>query len=273
MRRFIPILLAALVCGTFFFFSQKREAGKRQNQILVSGNIEATEVDCSFKIPGRIDRILFDEGDMVKKGTLIARLDSREIAKEVEQNRAALEEARSRIPQLLTTIEHQEMATKAQIEQANASLETSRARLEELLTGARPQEIQQAEAQMRATLSDLKNMEAEWKRAETLYQKGIISRQKWENQRTAYEVAKERHAEAKERYALVREGPRKEQIDAARAQVSLCEASLRLARTNDILVKRHRQELETLKAQIERIEAQLRLSEIMLMETYLYAPI
>ena len=59
----------------------------------VSGNVEVTEVNIAFKIPGRVVSLLTDEGRTVKTSEKIAVLDSAEYESQVNQNRAILRNA------------------------------------------------------------------------------------------------------------------------------------------------------------------------------------
>ena len=58
------------------------------NRILVSGNLELTQVDLSFKIAGRMIERTVDEGDWVKKGDLIARLDPVQLQQQTLRDQA-----------------------------------------------------------------------------------------------------------------------------------------------------------------------------------------
>ena len=72
-RIFLILFLAAAgVAGWMWHTGAFDRAG---NRILVSGNLELTQVDLSFKTAGRIIERTVDEGAWVKKGDLIARLD------------------------------------------------------------------------------------------------------------------------------------------------------------------------------------------------------
>ena len=61
----------------------------------VSGNIELTEVDIAFKTAGRLVTLAVEEGDRVKKGALIARLDQEELLQRRESAAASLDSTRS----------------------------------------------------------------------------------------------------------------------------------------------------------------------------------
>jgi HlyD family secretion protein len=72
-----------------FRLRNKQDAGV----LPVSGNVEVTEVNIAFKIPGRIVALLTDEGRTVKVNEKIAVLDSAEYESQVNQNRAVLRNA------------------------------------------------------------------------------------------------------------------------------------------------------------------------------------
>lgn len=102
---------------------------------IVSGNgrIEADEIDIDTKFAGRIAEMLADEGDMVKGGQVLARMDTRDLEAslkkseaQVLQARHALEEARANVVQQNTqvTLAKQEFdRTSALVTRGFATLE------------------------------------------------------------------------------------------------------------------------------------------------------
>ena len=70
--RLLVTLLAALLLGTV---SACHKQADRAGELRVSGNIEATDAQLGFKIPGRVAERLVSEGQRVTVGQLIARLD------------------------------------------------------------------------------------------------------------------------------------------------------------------------------------------------------
>ena len=76
-----PIILIALASSaiTFYFI----EKNSRNNKLIkVSGNIEGDDVRLSFRVQGQIIELLTDEGKVIKKGDVIARLNTDEWSKE-----------------------------------------------------------------------------------------------------------------------------------------------------------------------------------------------
>jgi len=199
MKRILFITLIILLAAGLLFYLLTREKEGEDHFIRVSGNVETTEVDVGFKIPGRIVSRPFEEGDWVEKGQVLAKLDD--------------EDLRNRL------------------EVARATLLSARARLDKLLAGSRPEEIREAEAAVHQAQFDSENKQITFERMKSLHERGVIPRETYDNAETALKVAKATLQRAKENYQLVKEGPRKEDIDDARAQVEQARASLKLAET------------------------------------------
>jgi HlyD family secretion protein len=197
-RLIIVVLIAAAIGGVIYYFvTQDKEMG--DPVIKVSGNIETTEVDVGFKVAGRIVSLSVQEGDWVEKGKTIAKLDDEDL--------------------------HQ------RLELARATLRSAQAQLKKLLAGARPEELRQAEAVLNQAQSDLANKQAQYERMKALFEKHVIPKESMDNAETGYKIAKASLQNATEGYQLVKEGPRKEDIENARAQVEQATASLKLAET------------------------------------------
>lgn len=85
----LGIVIVLLVSGAVVWFVHKRAANDR-TRISVSGNVEVTEVAVSFMVAGRVLERCVDEGQIVKAGDVVARLDRVELEQTVEQAKAAL---------------------------------------------------------------------------------------------------------------------------------------------------------------------------------------
>jgi HlyD family secretion protein len=58
-----------------------------------NGRLEADEIDIDTKYAGRISEIFADEGDMVKAGQVVARMDTRDLAASLKKAQAQVEQA------------------------------------------------------------------------------------------------------------------------------------------------------------------------------------
>ena len=272
-KRIILFALFLLVAAGFVFYLIRNQEVTQEGGIRVSGTIELTEVDCSFKIPGMIEELRFDEGDFVKEGELIARLDERELRDRRNKAEASLRTEESRVRQLLIAIEHQERNSRGLIGQARANLAGAQARLKELLAGSRRQEIEEARAEMDRAQSELQKVTFEWERAQRLFASQTISKREWDIAKAAFEVAQAQYERNREQYDLVKEGPRKETIEAARSKGAEARAALQVAEATTLKVEELKQEMETIRARVEVARAELDLAETLMTETRLHAPI
>ena len=68
---------------------------KKKNEVFIFGNgrIEATEIDIATRLPGRIEKVLVDEGDYVEKGQILAVMQTSDLEAEREESRAELQKA------------------------------------------------------------------------------------------------------------------------------------------------------------------------------------
>ena len=199
MKRVLLLVIIAIGIAGLLYYLFTREKEKETTFIKVSGNIEATEVDVGFKVSGRIVSRFFEEGDRVDQGKVLAKLDD--------------EDLRNRL------------------EVARATLMSAQARLSKLLAGSRPEEIRQAEANLHQAEFDLGNKQVQYERMKGLYERGVIAKEAFDNAETMYKIAKAALQAATESYQLVKEGPRREDIEDARAQVDQARASVKLSET------------------------------------------
>jgi HlyD family secretion protein len=169
--------------------------------VLTAGGyiVPHVRVEVSSKISGRVEELLVDKGDIVKVNQVLARLDNKEML--------------------------------AQLAQARANREAAVSRMNELERGSRPEEIQRARALVEHAEADLRTAKLTLNRAEALNRTGVFAQQVLDDARNAYEVADAQLKVANENYQLTRQGPRREQIELARAQVAEADAAIRLWET------------------------------------------
>lgn len=94
-RRLLPfaIGLAVFLIAALVLWQMRQKPGVPEGFVATNGRLEATEIDIATKLSGRIDSVLVDEGDFVKKDRLLARMDRRVLEAQIHQ--AAAEVARA----------------------------------------------------------------------------------------------------------------------------------------------------------------------------------
>lgn len=92
----LVVAAAVVVAGVVAWQAKRPDAGYDG---IASGNgrIEAVEIDVAARVPGRIDAILVAEGDYVRAGQVIARMDTDTLQAQLRQGNAQLEQARNAV--------------------------------------------------------------------------------------------------------------------------------------------------------------------------------
>ena len=205
---------------------------------IYAGEVTArARVDVFSRIAGVVAAVPVHEGDMVRRGQVVARLDPKELRFQVEQARASVNTQR------------------VAVEQARVTVATQQARLTQLLAGSPPEQVRQAEDQVRQAEASLAYSRQQLRRAEELYAQGFVSGQAVEAARLDVVLQEARRRSAEEQLSLLRRGPRPEEVDVAGKQVLQAETALRQARS-----------------QLAQVEVTLRQAQALLAEGTVYAP-
>ena len=183
-KAIIAALLVAVVVAVVFYLRHGRY-GESSTALRISGNIEVTEVQLSFKTPGRVLERLVDEGMQVARGQVVARLEERELADALKL---------------------------AQADEAAAA-----ASLAELEAGNRKEEVAQGAALLARAEAQAARATADYDRSKALFSREVIPRQQFDAAKAAYEEARASVRERREALKLLREGARRERVQAARA--------------------------------------------------------
>ncbi|HZS05298.1 MAG TPA: efflux RND transporter periplasmic adaptor subunit [Blastocatellia bacterium] len=161
--------------------------------------VAAHRIELASKVVGKVAWIGVEKGDKVRQGQVLVRLED-------DEYRARLTEAQGQLSML-------------------------RARLAQLENGSRPEEIGRAVNDVEQVRADLENAKVTLERTRTLVAQGVLSRQSLDDAQAKYGAQAARVASLEKSYTLVRTGPRREEIDAMRAQVRQAEGTLAFART------------------------------------------
>ena len=273
MKKIILIVLVIGVLGAAGMLAYRSLHPEATNKIIVSGNIELTQVDIAFKTSGRLIERKVDEGDTVTQGMEIARLDREQLLHQRDTAAAALSTAEAQLAESESALKWQRETMQADLQLRNADLNAAQSQLKQLQNGARPQELQQSKAAVAAAQSQYDGAKKDWERAQTLYKNDDISTSQYDQFRTRFESAEANLNQVKEQANLVQAGPRTEMIDSASAQVERAKAGLRAGEANSIETRRREQDLVARQGDIERAKSQIALIDSQLADTVATSPI
>ena len=272
-RRILLIVAVLVVAGVVALYAFHGFGRSQDGRIRVSGNIELTEINIGFKTAGRLIERDVDEGDNVKKGQILARLDRDQLVAERAREVATLQAAETQVAQAETSIQWQKANLAADVEQKRADLSSNDSKLLELKNGSRPQEIQEAKAAVDAAQAEWDRAKRDWERAQTLFKNDDISTEQYDQYRNRWQNAQASLKQAQEHDSLVVAGPRVEDIEAQAAVVQRARGALKMAEANALELKRREQELLTRRADIEQAKASIALIDSQLADTIAVCPV
>lgn len=202
MKRRIPILivLAVLIAAGAYLYPRFTRDSIPQNEIVLSGNVEAHESLVSFKVQGRIIDLPVEEGQSIEKGALLARLDDADYKQRVRIDEAGV-----------------------RVRQSNLAL---------TLAGAREQEIKAGHENMLDAQADMQQKKLDYDRAQRLFAEDAISAQDRDLADTALKRSQASFQAAQQKYSEVVEGSRKEDVAIAEANLKEATANLGMSRVN-----------------------------------------
>ncbi len=206
----VLIMLAVLGLAGYFvwrtFFAQPSIPG---NLVVVSGRIEGDDSAVSPKLAGRILEIRVREGDTVKAGDVLAKLDDEQIRAREEQAQASVAVAQARL-----------RAAQQQISILNEQLKQGELEVTQSKVDAEGR-VAQAEAELAAAQAQLAQQEAAYKLAAfdrdaytKLVQSGAVSERQ----------AKQAVTTAETQAALVASA--RKRVDSAQGALTAAKASL-----------------------------------------------
>ncbi len=197
MVRFAVVVTTVIVVGALAWWAFARH--QRPAELTLYGNVDLRQVELPFNGSERIAAVLAQEGDHVKKGQLLARLEI------------------SRL--------------EPQVAKAEADLAAQQQVVDRLHHGNRPEEIAQARANVEAAAADARNARAQYARLTTLSETSsgrAVSRQDMDSAKSALDTAEARLAVNEKALALELAGPRKEDVSQGEAQLRADQAQLAL---------------------------------------------
>src|ERR1035438_5347433 len=116
MKRRVPllILLAAVIATGVYLYPRLTRKSEPENQLTLSGNIEAHESLVSFKVQGRVVDLPVEEGQWVETGALLARLDDADYRQKVRIDEATVHVRESNLAITLAGMREQEVKASQQ---------------------------------------------------------------------------------------------------------------------------------------------------------------
>ena len=198
-KKIFLILLGAAVVALVVGVVIRRSHTVNGGALRLTGTIETTTVAVAFKVPGRLKDRLVDEGQQVKIGQIVARLEDDELKDE-------------------RTVR-------------SADQQAAQAALADLKAGSRQEEIAASIATLARLKAEADRAAQDAVRAESLFKKEVIPRKELDAARAAKDATAAAVREGDERLKLVKVGPRPDAVKQAQARLEGAAAARSLADT------------------------------------------
>lgn len=185
---FIVILIATAVVSAIGMILMRKQP------LVLQGQVEATEIRISGKLPGRIDSFLVQEGDWVRAGDTLVVINS-------------------------PTIE-------AKYRQVNALEQVAREQNKKIDAGTRRQIIATAQQLWNKTQSDLTLSKTTYQRILALYRDSVVTSQRKDEVEALYKAAQAAERAAYEQYQMAVDGAQSEDRASARSLVDAARSTV-----------------------------------------------
>jgi membrane fusion protein (multidrug efflux system) len=299
---FLVVAAVVLILGVIFgirYWLYAR-AHESTDDAFIDGHI----IPISPKVSGYVAKVYVSTNQEVKKGDLLAEIDTRDYEARLAQAEAALQAGMARLKEARTGVELTRATSRANMQQASATVQQARSgvassraaaaaersRINQAGAGVTTAQanVAQARSQVAAAEAEATRAGADVERYQTLFTKDEISRQRLDqaiaSARTAnaqLEAARGRVAaaeaqvsEARAAEATAAENARRAQTQIGGAQAQVTEAQGRVAQANTApqQVAVSQAQAETAGASIEQLQAAVQQAELELSYTKIYAP-
>lgn len=165
-----------------------------RTRVMLQGQIEATEIRISGKLPGRVDTFLVIEGETVKRGDTLVGISSPE--------------------------------AYAKLQQANAMENVAKYQNEKIDEGTRLQIIRTAEELWNKSKTDLQLAQTTYQRIRSLYEDSVVSAQRYDEAEALYKVAIAAERASYQQYLLAKAGAQKQDKESARSLVDAAQGTV-----------------------------------------------
>ncbi len=260
--------------------------------------VKGTLITVSSRVMGRLIEVEVEDGQPIKRGEVIARVQQGDFQARVALREAALEAAQSQLSSALLELDLERVVTEGQIERSEAVLGASQSQLDEAQKAAgmesqraradlREKEaaVEEAKARIQSAKVNQDVASADLKRANQLFEEGIIAAEQRDQSVAAYDQAVARfltvqEALNKSRALLARAEAESRRVQLLRTNVRTRQGRVKestalknLAVAEQQRVRMKAEVAKTLEAKVKQAQAELVLSRMELDETVIVSPI
>ena len=235
------------------------ETGSINRTLEATGTVDASEmIEVGAQETGlKIEQVLVDEGDFVKKGQRMAILDRSLLEAQLAQGKAAVAEAEARLAEL------QAGARSEEISQAQARRDQAKARLQQT-QASKPRKIDEAAAQVSDAQSRLELAKSRYDMYQKLVNNGAVSQDQFNQADSEYRSAQANLSAAQQRLSEAKNTNNPEEAQFA-AAVTEAEEQLKQLRagSRQEVIDQAQARLASAKGQVQSVMARLKDTQVL----------
>jgi len=228
------------------------------------------------RINGTVSAVLVDDNQLVQKGQLLVRLDSRDNQVQVGQSQALLAVAQRLAVAAVSNIDLASGSALGNMQQARGNVSSASASISTSLAAVKTAQaaVPAAQASLAQANANLQKAQADYIRYQTLYQEGVAPRQQLDTYRATYlvDLAQKHSAIEGVAQAQANLAQALENVTKAQAELAASKGGLQQAKATRIQTQVNRGEYETVKAAISLAQEYLKNAQLQLEYTNIYAP-
>lgn len=183
----ISLLLAGIAGAVWYLNTSSNE----EEPLTVSGRIESYETNIGAKIAGRVNYIAAREGDRIRQGQVVVRMDDEQIEAQLKGADAriiAAQQAQEQARLQLNVLDSQIQETQLNLQQAKGDANGKVAQAEASLASSQAQ-FNEAQANLEQAKAELKLVKVNRDRYAKLVKDGAVEQQQFDRAQTDYEKA------------------------------------------------------------------------------------
>lgn len=230
------IILIVLVAIYVFNSAQKNDSAivyaENGTFVEASGIVENNLISVSSEVTGTVIETIADEGDIIKKGGLIAKIENTSLQNQYNQALINVQVAEKNILMLENSISNLTVQNANAVQQAHNAYLSAEAEYKKVIDGASEDEIKQAEEAVSQAKTNFEYAKTNIERSKELFNEKAISQSKYDEAVKNYNVSEAQYNAALSQLNLIKSYPTDASREAAENKMLQLKAGYELSISN-----------------------------------------
>lgn len=275
----IPVVIVAVLVSIYIFNGYKKNdttviKTEEGTYIEASGMVESNFINISSETQGTVIEAEVEEGDKLKSGQVIAKINNTNILNQYEQAKFNMEIAEKNVVSIEDSIENLSIQNNDLVNQAKSAYLSTEGEYENIVNGASAEEIEQVEETVNQARINLEYADTNFNRSKELFEQGVIPESQFEEAEKNYNLATAQYNGANSKLSLIKAGATDATLKATENRMLQAKAGYELAISNgNAQIRQLQSQLEIAKIQLEQSKRLVAQSKTELDKTIIKSPI